>query len=153
MKKFGGLFFANLILVLIQQAFFGELFGLGYTPHIALALTFALFVTVEMETTLLSGLLCGVLTDLLGTGPVGLSAVFCVSYLLFVAYIKKRFIKGAVVNIIAFVAFSCLYDLLGSFSSVTVVFNVILVRALLGLISLGVFYFIIQRFLDEKYSL
>ncbi len=65
----------GVVLVLVELVFSGHLTVFGLPPHFMLVLTAALALTFGSRAGCVSGFCLGMLVDLLGSGPVGLSAL------------------------------------------------------------------------------
>lgn len=110
MKRFFAILFINLLLVLLQLSFFGELFGVGFLPNLVLALAISLVLNDSNDMALLSGFLGGLLLDLLGFNIVGVSSLSITVLSGILILIRRSVSKSWIVNI-AYVIFAALiYD-------------------------------------------
>lgn len=109
MRKFLLLLLVNCILVLLQSAFFFELLGVFLNPNLVLALALALFFVGSTKEAFLSGLLGGLLLDLVGTSPIGLSSLVFVSMLYGLSFVRKYMFRGLVLRVLAVFIFSAGY--------------------------------------------
>jgi len=94
MRRFFALFILNLLLCLLQTAFFPELFGVTAAPNLVLAFSFALFFLHKFNLSFLSCFIGGLLLDLLVTLPVGLSSVILLSCLVCAFYVRRYLFRG-----------------------------------------------------------
>lgn len=120
MKRFFVLLIINIVLVMLQNSFFAELFGANSNPNLVLAFAFGLFFLDREDFYLMSGFLGGVLLDLFGFSIVGLSALVITGTLILFSYIRRYLFKGWLSNIVlVFVAQITYIALLSGSMSVT----------------------------------
>jgi hypothetical protein len=100
MKRFIILFALNIVLVLIQNSFLGELFGFSYSPNLVLALAYSLFFMDLNDLSLMSGFIGGLLLDLFGFSIVGLSALTITGTLVLFTYVKRYLFRGWTSNLV-----------------------------------------------------
>lgn len=100
MKKFVMLVALNLIFVLLQTAFFPELVGQVWTPNLFVAFGLALALLNYEEDSLLSGVIGGVLYDLLTLSTIGFSSFVLSLLLVFLFYVKQHVFKSLYLSFI-----------------------------------------------------
>ncbi|HSX39208.1 MAG TPA: hypothetical protein VLI92_01310 [Candidatus Saccharimonadales bacterium] len=74
MKKIGVLIFVNILLVILQNSFFNELFSAKFNPNLVMAFGFAFLLMNDEEVGLSSLLIGGLVYDLLTFVTVGFSS-------------------------------------------------------------------------------
>ena len=143
MRKTLYIIFINLILAVLQNAFFPELFGANFTPNLILAFGFSfLFINKEEEagTSLLIG---GLVLDLLSFNTVGLSSLSFLILLEISILIRKYLTKDLFMQVALIFATNAAYILVLSIKSHYFVnyFHIFLVSLFTCAISL-IFYFL-----------
>ena len=109
MKRFFSLLIINIFLVLLQNSFFSEIFGVALNPNLIVGFAFALFFLDREDLYLMSGFLGGILLDLFGFSIVGLSALVITGILILFNYIRRYLFKGWVSNIVLVILGQILY--------------------------------------------
>ena len=146
MKKFLTIFFMNLVLVLLQLSFFGELFEGAFTPNLVLAFGFALTFGSLANSAKVSVLIGGLLLDLLGFNLVGHSSTVIIACMIMYDFIRRNVSKNVLLSAAAVFLSSLVYDkLLGMSPSLFFVQSQI--SALVTLAISGIFYFLINNVL------
>ena len=110
MKKFFILFFVNLVLVLLQLSFFGELFSGSFVPNLVLALAFALAFSELADFGKMSALAGGLLLDLLGFNIIGFSPTVIISCLIIYDLIRRNVSKNVILSSFVVIISSLVYD-------------------------------------------
>jgi rod shape-determining protein MreD len=149
MKKVVILFFINLALVLLQQSFLSVLFDYRYFVNLYLAFVIALFVQEREEEALLSALVGGLITDLLTTGPIGLSSLLVSAMLLVLRFTKKFFYRNWLVRTLLALIVFYIYTVVTNFQTRENIEH-ILISCLITLGFSFIFKFMIDRIFHEK---
>lgn len=118
MRKATVLIILNLILVIIQESFFLELFGPSLNISLILALAFGYFLSNQEKEALDSALFGGLVIDLVNPNIIGLSSLLFVVLLLIAGVIKRYFFKGFGFQLVVVVLSVCIYKLVISYPKI-----------------------------------
>lgn len=145
MKRFVGLLFVNLILVLLQLSFFGELFDGSFVPNLVLALAFAFIFCDLGEMGKTSAFLGGVFLDLLGFNIIGFSPITIISCILIYDLIRRNMSGNIAVSALTLFLATLIYDKIMGFSPRLFASEAV-IGAMFTLGICGIFYVLVSNF-------
>lgn len=108
MKRVIAFIIINLILVLIQESFLGNLLG-TFTPNLVLAFAFSFLILNLDDIGFMNAFIGGVLLDLFGFETIGLSSLVFVGSLMMYFFIRKYLFRGWIFTIFSSFVVNILY--------------------------------------------
>ena len=109
MKKALLLLFINLILVLLQISFFGELLPSVYVPNLILSFSFAILFADLSDASYMSAFIGGLMLDLLTFGIIGVSSLTFVGFLFLFSFVRRYVSKNVLTNSLGVVVLQSIY--------------------------------------------
>ncbi len=148
-KKYIGLTFLIITLVIFQTSFFSVFFTDGLNPALVISLIFAFFLLDRTNYALFSALVGGLTLDLLGFSLVGSSPLIFVSLvfasLLVRKYILKNLFSQSVLCVISFLIYTSIITYPNKLDFVTVIWGAILTLLCSYLIS-----YLLSNLINER---
>jgi len=147
MKKALLLLFINLILVLLQISFFGELLPSVYVPNLILSFSFAILFADLSDASYMSAFIGGLMLDLLTFGIIGVSSLTFVGFLFLFSFVRRYVSKNVLTNSLGVVVLQSIYVwfILG-FKAIGI--SKLLISGVVTLLAVFMFQFILKGFLD-----
>jgi len=99
----------NLILVLLQVSFFGELVAPIFVPNLVFGFAFAIMFIDLSETSYMSAFFGGILLDLLTFGIIGVSSLTFVGFLFLFSFVRRYISKSVYSSSLGVVVTQFLY--------------------------------------------
>lgn len=137
----------NIVLVLFQMSFFGELFDPIFVPNLIFAFAFALLFNDLSESSYMSAFIGGLVFDLLTFGIIGMTSLTFVGFLFLFSFVRRYVSKNTVTGGIGVILLQFIYTwfILG-FRMVGI--PKLLLSGFVTLVTVYLFQFILRGFVD-----